>query len=197
MTRRPPSFARRIGLMTAAVVGVALSGCGLSPLYGSAGGSQAIQTLGAVEVDPIAGQAGWLVRNALRDRIAPARARSDGPAAYRLVVLLDDNIDGFGVRTDDSVTRERRTLRARYQLVDAASGKTVLDATAQTDVGIDVVGSEFATIAAETTALERLAQQLAERIAQRISLFGRGALRSGGTAAAPATPSDTPPAPAP
>ena len=34
-----------------------------------------------------------------------------GNARYRLEVELDDQIIGFGVRRDEAVTRERRTLR--------------------------------------------------------------------------------------
>ena len=75
------------------------------------------------------------------------------------------------VRRDDAVTRERRTLRARYRLVDAAQGTVVLDATAGSDAGIDVVSSEYATIAAENTALERLSQILADQIVARVALF--------------------------
>ena len=77
---------------------------------------------------------------------------------------------GLGVRADDAITRERRTLRARYKLFDAG-GKLVLDATAGSDVGIDVVSSEYATIAAENTALERLSGIVADQIVARIALF--------------------------
>jgi LPS-assembly lipoprotein len=94
---------------------------------------------------------------------------------YRLVVKLDDRIEGFGVRADDTVTRERRTLRARYQLVDLETNKTLLDATAGSDAGIDVVSSEYATIAAENTALENLTQKVAEQIVTRLSLYAQSA----------------------
>jgi LPS-assembly lipoprotein len=92
---------------------------------------------------------------------------------FRLVVKLDDQIEGFGVRADDTVTRERRTLRARFQLIDNESGKTLLDATTGSDAGIDVVSSEYATIAAENTALENLTQKVAEQIVTRISIYAR------------------------
>ncbi len=124
-------------------------------------------------VAPIEGEAGWRVRAALTDRLRAIGLESAGPARYRVNVVLDDAITGFGVRADDSVTRERRTLRARWQLVDAANGTTLVDATAASDSGIDVVGSEFATIAAERTALEQLAQALADQIATRIALYAR------------------------
>jgi LPS-assembly lipoprotein len=65
--------------------------------------------------------------------------------------------------------RERRTLRARYQLVDLASGAIVLDASAGSDAGIDVVSSEYATIAAEDTALENLSQEISDQIVAKLA----------------------------
>jgi LPS-assembly lipoprotein len=72
--------------------------------------------------------------------------------------------------SDDTIGRERRTLRARYQLVDLENGEIVLDATAGSDAGIDVVSSEYATIAAEQTALENLAREVASQITTRLAL---------------------------
>ncbi len=146
-----------------------LSGCGLRPVYSNGTHGAVARSIGHVEVAPIEGKAGWLVRNALDDKLA-AISSGEGPA-YRLVIKLDDNIQGFGVRTDDTITRERRTLRARYQLIDGATGTQVLDDTAGSDVGIDVASSEYATIAAEDTGLERLSQTIADQIIARLALF--------------------------
>jgi LPS-assembly lipoprotein len=55
-------------------------------------------------------------------------------------------------------------------LVDIATGQIVLDATAGADAGIDVVSSEYATIAAENTALENLSQEVASRIVTQLAL---------------------------
>lgn len=150
-----------------------LAGCGLRPLYGGGGSGAVARTLQGVQVGPIEGRAGWLVRTALEDRLGSPEG---GSARYRLEVELDDQITGFGIRRDDSVTRERRTLRARYRLVDAALGTVLLDATAGSDAGIDVVSSEYATIAAEQTALERLSKELADQIVTRVAVY---ASRSG------------------
>ncbi|MBD8678281.1 LPS assembly lipoprotein LptE [Sphingomonas sp. CFBP 13720] len=154
-------------MMRAAVLalGLLLAGCGLRPLYGGGESGAVRQTLSGVEVAPITGQNGWLVANALRDRL-----RQEGPARYRLEIRLDDDITGLGIRRDDSITRERRTLRARYQLVDLSNGQVRLDATAGSDAGIDVVTSEYATIAAERSALERLSLIVADQIVTRIAL---------------------------
>lgn len=155
--------------MAAAMVLVtALSACGLQPIYGGGPGNAAVQGLSAVEVSPIPGRAGWLMTNALNDRLA-ATGNNAG-ARYRLDIRLDDELEGLGLLNDDTIGRERRTLRARYQLVDIASGSILLDATAGSDAGIDVVSSEYATIAAEQTALERLTEEVADRIVTRLSL---------------------------
>ena len=152
----------------AALIGIALalSGCTLRPLYAGGASGPVAQALESVAVAPIPGRAGWLVRTALEDRLG-----SNTVPRYRLEVALDDNITGFGIRSDDAVTRERRTLRARYRLVDAQLGTVVLDATAGSDAGIDVVSSEYATVAAEQTALERLAVEVADQIVARVALY--------------------------
>jgi LPS-assembly lipoprotein len=154
---------------------VLLSGCGLQPLYSGGSAGPVASAIGQVEIAPIEGKAGWLVTNALNDRLGAVSrgAGSGGAARYRLVVRLDDQINGLGVRRDNSVTRERRTLRARYQLVDAAQGTVVLDQTAGSDVGVDVVQSDYAVVAAENTALERLSVVIADQIVARLALYAR------------------------
>lgn len=144
-----------------------LSACGLQPMYAGGGSGAVASGLAAVDVGPIEGKAGWLMRGALTDRFHSAGGSS---ARYRLDVRLDDKLEGLGVLSNDTIARERRTLRARYQLVDLASGKILLDATAGSDAGIDVVSSEYATVAAEQTALENLVKEVADRITTRVAL---------------------------
>ena len=152
----------------AALLLLALTACGLRPLYGGASGAAIAGLFSAVEVGPIDGHSGWLVRNKLRDRLGDGAA---GARPYRLVVTLDDDITAFGIRGDRAATFERRTLRARYQLIEGSTGAVVLDATVTSDAGIDIVSSEYATVAAEQTALERLSDQLADQIVTRLALY--------------------------
>lgn len=146
---------------------LALPACGLQPMYAGGGNSAVAQGMAAVDVPAIPGRDGWLVRNALTDRLGVAGQASP---QYRLDVRLDDSLEALGVLGDDTISRERRILRARYQLVDLASGEILLDASAGSDAGIDVVSSEYATIAAEQTALENLARDVADRIVRRVAL---------------------------
>ena len=144
-----------------------LAACGLKPMY-AGGASGAVESgLGTVQVAAIPDRAGWLVRNALVDRLGG----ESGDPSYRLEVELDEDLTAFGIRGDAAVTRERRTLRARYRLVDLKTGEVVLDATAGSDAGIDIVSSEYATVAAEQTAQERLAGVVADQMVARLALF--------------------------
>ena len=85
---------------------ILLSACGLRPVY--SGGAQGVvaQSLQGIAVGPIEGQAGWLVRSKLVDRLGDDRG---GPARYRLEVTLDDNLTSFGIRGDRAATRELPT----------------------------------------------------------------------------------------
>ncbi len=156
---------RSLAITAAALM---LAGCQLQPLYAGGAGGKVATTLSSVTVSPIQGQVGWLVYNNLKERLATGASSS---ARYRLDVELDDDIVGLGIRGDRAVTRERRTLRARYRLTDLNSGLVVLDATAGSDAGIDVVSSEYATVAAEQTAVERLSEVVADQIVARLGVF--------------------------
>ena len=155
-------------LVSALALSLALGACGLRPMYAGGSAGTVATSLRSIEVQAIPGKGGWMVRNAL---VAKLGGGAGQPAAYRLEVELDDNITGFGIRGDRATTRERRTLRARYRLVELTTGSVVLDATAGSDAGIDVVSSQYATIAAEQTALERLSQVIADQMVGRIALF--------------------------
>jgi LPS-assembly lipoprotein len=158
-----------IGRLALAAI-LLLSGCGLRPVYTGGTDSLASRTLSEIAVAPIPDRAGFLVRKAVQARLGDPAAS----ARFRLVIELDDAIEGFGIRGDDSITRERRTLRARYRLMSSDGARTYLDATARSDAGIDVVrSSDYAVVAAETSALERLSTELAQQIAARVALLVR------------------------
>lgn len=153
-----------------------LAACGLQPMYAGGSASPVAQGLAAVDVPAISGRDGWLVRNALEERLGVA---GETTPRYRLDVRLDDSLEALGVLNDDTISRERRILRSRYQLIDLATGEILLDATSGSDAGIDVVSSEYATIAAEQRALENLAKDVADRMVRRIALALRERERAG------------------
>ncbi len=155
-------------LAAALALALPLAGCGLQPMYAGGGSGEVARGLTGVEVAAIQGRAGWLVRNALVDRLG--KPRDGATPRYRLDVRLDDQLESYALLSDDTTGRERRTLRARYQLVDLENDEIVVDATASSDAGIDVVSSDYATIAAEQRALENLAKDVASRIVTQLAL---------------------------
>lgn len=154
-------------VLIALALSFALAACGLQPMYAGSTGATVAQGLGAVDVPAIPGRGGWLLRNALVERFEAGGRVTPG---YRLDVRIDDSLEALGVLNDDTISRERRIFRTRYQLVDLATGEILLDATAGSDAGIDVVSSEYATIAAEQTALENLTKEVAERMTTQVAL---------------------------
>ncbi len=104
------------------------------------------------------------MRNALVDRLGGEAANP----AYRLEVELDDDLTAFGIRGDSC--GDARAPHACARAIGwsrLTTGQVVLDATAGSDAGIDVVSSEYATVAAEQTAQERLAQVIADQMVSR------------------------------
>ena len=162
--------------LLALVACLALTACGLSPMYAGGTGAATAQGMAAVDIPAIQGRGGWLVKNALEARLGVAGKTAP---EYRLDVRLDDSLEALGVLNDDTISRERRILRARYQLVELATGAILLDATAGSDAGIDVVSSEYATIAAEQKALENLALDVADRMATQVAVTLRSRAAAG------------------
>ena len=148
---------------------LALSGCGLAPVYSGGSTSAPATLMTQIEIVAIPDRSGFLVRQSLIDRLGTPIA----DPRYRLEVELDDQILAFGVRGDNSAARERRTLRARYRLVDIATNVVLVDAAAASDAGIDRVSSNYAVVAAETTALERLSTEIAQQITARIARYAQ------------------------
>ena len=148
---------------------IVLGGCQLRPVYAGGSASAPATLLADIGIAPIPERAGFMLRQALEEQFG----RGATNPRYRLEIALDDQITAFGVRGDSSAARERRTLRARYRLIDAATGKVLVDDSATADAGIDRVSSNFAVVAAETTALERLSTDIARQITARLARYAR------------------------
>jgi LPS-assembly lipoprotein len=159
---------RAVLLPLLAMAAIGLSGCGLQPVYSGGSSGIAATALGSIAIGPIANRSGYLVRTALRQELGPV----DAAPLFQLEIELDEQILGFGIRDNNSISAERITLRARYTLKDAAN-KTLLVATTGSDVSIDRVNSNFAVVAAENTAIEQLSVVVAQNIATRLASFAK------------------------
>lgn len=153
------------------IVGFAafLTACGFQPLYGeNPVSAAAAERLSRIKVAPIADRIGQIVKNHLEDALTPL-----GPSSaplYVLEVTLVEEVDGFGFRSDESITRENLRLEATYRLLRSDNNQPVLVGSARSNMAYDVVRSDFANLSAREDAKRRTAEQLVHIIANRLSL---------------------------
>lgn len=154
-----------------------LAACGFEPMYGERTGTlTAARELSMVELAPILDREhqpyrlGLQMQNALSARLYPSGIASP---RYRLEVVVDRELQGFGFRSDEAVTRYGLRLIGSYRLIDLATDQVALAETARVYNSFDVAQSDFATQMAERDMEERLTRDLAERIASRLSLHFR------------------------
>ena len=88
-------------------------------------------------------------------------------------VVLTDIIEGKpeGLALDMNQSRPIEGFETEIIGVTTTADGSGYDATAGSDAGIDIVSSEYATVAAEQTALENLSEVVADQITARLALY--------------------------
>ncbi len=177
----------------ASTILLAAPACGFHPLY--AGGPEGLagSRLSAIAVEPVVDTSidnqeeqadplrqsdkvltGKAHESRLGQLLQDGLLRSLGHATaprYRLKITINQSLAAFGIRKDESFTRLRLGLLAHYTLVDAETGSTLTSGEAFSDLGIDRVQSEYATLTAERNANQRNVTKLVDAITARLSLY--------------------------
>jgi LPS-assembly lipoprotein len=152
-----------------ALLGLA-GGCGFRPLYGKApGGQGTVAELAAVTVNPIPDRLGQMVRNHLRDQLAPRESQTR--SRYRLAIVLVSNSEGLAIKRDEEITRSNLRLVARFVLRSSASGETLLEGQTRSVASFNLVRSDFANLIAKRDAESRVARETGDQIATRLAIF--------------------------
>lgn len=136
---------------------LALGGCGFTPVYGPAGSGAALHD--AVLLEAPDSPEGYLYNRRFEERLGRAAAG----ALYRLVVEITVTRSAVGATSTGNDTRYRFSGRARFRLVELASGTPVHSSVTNAFTGYSTTGSTVATRAAETDARERLMVLLADQ----------------------------------
>lgn len=149
-------------MMSALLLGI-LAGCGFQPLYGTSGHEQL--ATGAIEIAPIDGKEGYLLRRALVQELSTGIPGLDEPVT--LTVRLRNNLSRLELRPDGAASRSSVTASGQYVI----EGDTLrIAGGVDVETGFLVPDSPFGDIAAQTTASERAMRMLAKRIADDIRL---------------------------
>lgn len=143
-----------------------LGACGFKPLYEAGGSSKQMQAeLAAIDVAPIADRVGQIMRNRLLDRLNASAAQK-----YRLLVVLTQSTEGYGVRPDTATTQEQLTLVAAVKLIALDDETILFEEQMRARTSYDLVLSDFATLTQREDSARRLVLELAERIHRRLAL---------------------------
>lgn len=157
-----PWRAGRLAIALALVFLVA--GCGFEPLHAQRG---AVAALPPIRIEPIPERSGQILRNYLLDRVAP---RGEGGAqAYTLSIRLFEPRQVLALRRDDVISRMGYSAVVSYELRDAA-GKRVSAGNSTFSTDYEITNSEFATLAAQQSARERVLELVAEDIRNQIAV---------------------------
>jgi len=166
-------------ILTAAICAMtagALTGCGFTPLHSqNAAGFNA--PLPAINVNfaqtkalGATGQkAEFLMLQALNDRMAT------GTSGYNLDLTTTLQRAAIGLRGDDVASRYDMQLRVRYVLTDAATGDVIDRDEVSAVSTFNSPNDPYGTTAATDDATQRVAGEVADRLALKLSK----ALRAG------------------
>ncbi|WP_108662028.1 LPS assembly lipoprotein LptE [Acuticoccus kandeliae] len=161
-------------LASAALLGLALAGCQVRPLYldASTGGPLSpVPDLRAIVIDPPRNYTEQVLRNELLFLF-----RGDGGQAdeerYRLRVLVSRGTDPLAVQLEEDLPAAVLvTIDSTFILTEIATQKTLLTGSSTATASYDFSSQRFANVRAERDASARAARTMAEQISARVAAY--------------------------
>jgi LPS-assembly lipoprotein len=162
----------RTKVIGAALLLLALSGCGFTPLYGNAqtqAGPQA--ALSQIAVALIPDRNGQMLRQDLQERLE--RDGTSISSHYDLYVTLVIYGNDIGIDQQSASTRSRQTGVAGWTLKAQDAAHTVIaSGRAHSLDGFDVINQQFfAADEAREAAARRIDETLADQITQQLAVY--------------------------
>ncbi len=160
------------------ILGFALAGCGLSPVYGTysnAGRNPSVaNALDQVYIDTVPDRTGQKLRNLLIDRFYKTGQKSLAEAQYRLQITgLSENIYGLGIAKDATATRSQIKLTATMTLTrrDDTTGKPALVRNLTAVSSFNTLASQYTTLVTEEDARDMTIRDLADQATTLTELY--------------------------
>ena len=148
-----------------------LTGCGFTPVYKA--GTAASDLHGNIAIGVVRGRNGFELRERLEERLGFA---SDS-ALYTLVFTLKTTDTGLAVTKDEGTTRFNLEGIAAFTIKNTATGVIVFSDKVKNVTAYSATSETYPSRVAELDANVRLAQSLAEQIANRIAITAKGWLK--------------------
>lgn len=152
------------------LVPLLLSACGFHSVYGSHSddGSPVAEQLAQIAIDPIADRSGQVLRNDLIDRMY-GKSRPAQPL-YHLATQVTISVEDLGTLENATTALSSVHFNVHYTLTDT-NGKNLVTADAGSTALYDKLSSQYGTLAAHDSAIERTAHEVSEQMVARISLY--------------------------
>lgn len=149
---------------------LSVSACGFRPLnHPRLEGGAVTRGLTDVKIEFIEDRVGQQLRNELLDRLNPY-GQPDRPL-YRLTVDLQEGQQNLSIRKDDSSTRANLIIASQFRLYNIQTNQQITGGNFRSVNSYDILTSEYATQVARENARKRGAQQIAQHIETRLSLY--------------------------
>lgn len=164
----------KAGLMKAIGVGFVastLAGCegGFKPLYGSLGGNSVEDKLAHVDIGLIPGRNGQRIRNELIFKAYGGG--SPLPPRYRLEIAIKESSSSTLVLRDGTSAGQIYQIDAKFQLLDVATKKVLLEGNSQSRASSERFANVFSNVRAGDEAQERASKTIATDLKARIAGF--------------------------
>ena len=172
LSRRGALRALGLGLAVAGLVS-GLAGCGgggFQPLYGSLGNGGSVENrLAQLEIASIPGRAGQRIRNDLIFKVHGGA--SPQPARYKLEIAIKESSTTTLVLQNGNSAGQIYQIDARFQLIDVASKRVLLQGNSQARATSERFTNVFSNVRSADDAQERAAKTIATDLKARIAGF--------------------------
>jgi LPS-assembly lipoprotein len=159
---------RRLLAVVSVAAGLALAGCGFTPLYAPGGVNAG---LSHIEVDAPDGRTAYLLHERLDDALLPEQGARP---LYRLGFTVTERRDPRGLGPDDAASRYELTIVVAYTLTEIATGAELHKGEETVLISYDAVDAPYAGIAAQQNSQERAAAEAARRIRLNLAEYFAG-----------------------
>lgn len=183
---KSPTILIKLGL--ALTLSFFVTACGYEPLYGAypRRGTSTTQDLAAITIDPVALDVGKTserylstttgndrltqsIHNHLLDLITP-QGKARNPR-YRLSLYIIEYRSPSVINSTDNATRILVTMYGTYQLFDIQTNEQIRSRQFRVFTAYNVLLANYANVAAERDARERLGLELAENVRNDLSVW--------------------------
>ena len=162
---------RRAFLPLIALAAAGLTGCGFEPLYGRSGDGSIVDEFARIKIQPIANRAGQILRNHLIDGLQPG-GEPERPAYTLAIQLVEPLPQDLGVSRADAVVRYTYVVYANCRLLDAG-GREIWRGRSTSSTSYEVTNSQFATLAGQNNARDRVMEEIAIDVKAQLGAFYR------------------------